>query len=79
MTDLVKRLRSVEWDAATESWMPRKTVNMLQTEAADRIEQLKAALRTLTTKLYADLDGGRKIRRYDVDRAAAALGEKEDD
>lgn len=48
-------------------------------KAADRIETLEVALQTLTDKLYADFDGGRKLRRYDIDEARAALaGEKKD-
>jgi predicted RNase H-like nuclease (RuvC/YqgF family) len=38
-----------------------------------RVEELEAALNRLTTRLYEDLDGGRKLRRGEVDKARAAL------
>ncbi len=47
MSDIVERLRTVEWDAGTESWMPRAKVSPLQLEAANEIERLREALRTI--------------------------------
>ena len=44
----------------------------------ERIKQLEDALQTLTLKAYADFDSGRKLRRSDIDKAQAALGEKKD-
>jgi hypothetical protein len=38
-----------------------------------RVKELEAALNRLTTRLYEDLDGGRKLRRGEVDKARAAL------
>lgn len=43
----------------------------------ERIKQLEDALQTLTTKAYADFDGGRKLRRSDIAKAQDVLGEKE--
>ncbi len=37
------------------------------------VERVSAALEDLTQKAYKDLDGGRKLRRGDVDRACAVL------
>jgi len=36
--------------------------------------KLRAALISLTNKAYNDFDGGRKLRRGDIDKARAALG-----
>ncbi len=48
MSDIVERLRTVEWDAGTESWMPRAKVSPLQLEAANEIERLRDALRQIS-------------------------------
>jgi hypothetical protein len=65
MSDIVERLRSVEWDSETESWMPRTKVNPLQLEAADEIERLREALRGVI----------RVPDKAALDAARAALGE----
>ena len=74
MTELKKRLMEASRVQVVPNHIKLDLLN-----AHQQIVSLEKALRTLTTKLYADLDGGRKIRRYDVDKAAVALGEKKDD
>ena len=45
-------------------------------EAADRIEHLEAALREITDRLEDDFNDGRPMRRYELEKARAALEER---
>lgn len=45
-------------------------------DAADRIEQLEAALRKITDRLEEDFNDGRPMRRYELEKARAALEER---
>lgn len=38
-----------------------------------RVKELEEGLGKLTARLYEDLDGGRKLRRAEVDKARALL------
>lgn len=45
-------------------------------DAAARIEQLEAALRKITDRLEDDFNDGRPMRRYELEKARAALEER---
>tara|TARA_R110002126_G_scaffold102593_1_gene234698 strand:- start:125 stop:394 length:270 start_codon:yes stop_codon:yes gene_type:complete len=45
-------------------------------EAAARIEQLEAALRKITDRLEDDFNDGRPMRRYELEKARAALEDR---
>jgi len=76
--DLVKRLRGCKLIQLTTGGGGEEVSSPLHVEAADRIEQLEAALRKLDDMIY-ELDAG-DLDLYEVgDFIDAALGEKKDD
>ena len=76
--DLLKQLRErTDLRMMTASLPPQPVKDWLCQEAADRIEQLEAALRKLDDMIY-ELDAG-DLDLYEVgDFIDAALGEKKD-
>jgi hypothetical protein len=64
MTDLVEELRQGSLNNDDYRW-----------RAAARIEQLEAALRKITDRLEDDFNDGRPMRRYELEKARAALEE----
>ena len=65
MSDLVNELRQGSLNKDDYRW-----------KAADRIEQLEAALRKITDRLEDDFNDGRPMRRYELEKARAALEER---
>jgi hypothetical protein len=64
MSDTVDKAKA--WDT-----LAKRSAKITRLTA--RVKELEAALNRLTTRLYEDLDGGRKLRRGEVDKARAAL------
>ena len=60
-------------------WQPGSRMHRLAllarrgADAAARIDQLEAALREITDRLEDDFNDGRPMRRYELEKARAAL------
>ena len=68
MSNLMRRLRDPAFGTETSE-------RNLMNQAADRIEQLEAALRKITDRLEDDFNDGRPMRRYELEKARAVLEE----
>ena len=55
--------------------MPAWELQVIVKNQAARIEQLEAALRKLTDRLEEDFSGMKPLRRYELEKARAALTE----